>query len=291
MKYLSSLRLRTLPLSMSGIILGSGLAYPLVKVSADGITPHFWLVFCLAIITTLSLQILSNLSNELGDALMGTDNEQHGRKAYGMQAGLISPQEMKWMISLFIAMSIIFGTALVRVAFGTLLGVNSAVFLALGALAIVGAMTYTLGKHNYGYKGLGDLGVFLFFGLLSTMGAFYLQTLTLTAEVIVAAIAIAMPNVGVLNLNNIRDIDNDIKHGKRTLASRLGKTGGKIYHALLIAVCLALFMAIRKIWVLCAIPVLAWHIVYVFRHDGNSLDVQMPVLMFTTLAIALLALL
>ena len=272
---------------MSGIILGSGLAYPLCAES----TTQRWGIIILALLTTVCLQILSNLSNELGDALKGTDSEQQGRAAYGMQAGLITADEMKQMIVLFIGLSVAFGLQLVWNAFGTFWCMQSVVFLLLGALAIVGAMTYTLGKHNYGYKGLGDLGVFLFFGLLSTMGSFYLLAHFLTMEAVLAAVAIAMPNVGVLNLNNVRDMDNDIAHGKRTLASRLGKTGGKIYHTLLLAVCMGLFVAIGKYWTLCALPVLIWHVWYIFRHDGHDLDIQMPVLMFTTLAIAVLAIL
>ena len=279
-KFIPSLRLRTLPLSVSGIILGTFLS-----AEVD------WYVFAWAVLTTLSLQILSNLSNELGDALKGTDTEQQGRAAYGMQAGMITVHEMKTMIVLFIFLSIVFGGALVLTAFDTFLCVPAAVFLGLGALAIIGAMTYTLGKHNYGYKGLGDLGVFLFFGLLSTMGSYYLQTKSLTIEVVVAAVAIAMPNVGVLNLNNIRDIDNDLKHGKRTMAARLGKTGAKIYHALLLTVSIGLFVCLQKWWVLLALPVLIWHVWYIFRHEGHDLDLQMPVLMFTTLAIAVLAVL
>lgn len=277
-KYIPSLRLRTLPLSVSGIILGSFMA-----ATVD------WFVFSWAILTTLCLQILSNLSNELGDALKGTDAEQQGRAAYGMQAGTITIEEMKKMIVVFIFLSVVFGGALILTAFDTFLCLPAAVFFVLGALAIAGAMTYTLGKHNYGYKGLGDLGVFLFFGLLSTMGSYYLQTKMLTTEVVLAAVAIAMPNVGVLNLNNIRDIDNDLKHGKRTLAARLGKKGGKIYHALLLAVCFGLFVYLQRWWVLCALPVIIWHVWYIFRHDGQQLDKQMPVLMFTTLAIAFLA--
>ncbi|MBQ7530160.1 MAG: 1,4-dihydroxy-2-naphthoate octaprenyltransferase [Paludibacteraceae bacterium] len=278
-KYIPSLRLRTLPLSMSGIILGTGLARPGID----------WFVFGCAILTTLSLQILSNLSNELGDAQRGTDAEQQGRAAYGLQTGDLTLPEMKTMIILFIVLSIVFGSALVLTAFGTFLCVKSAVFLGLGALAIIGAMTYTLGKHNYGYNGWGDLGVFLFFGLLSTMGSFYLQTQTMTAEVVLAAVAIAMPIVGVLNLNNVRDMDNDVLHGKRTFASRLGKTGGKMYHVCLLAICFALFVWLQKYWVLCALPVLVWHVWYIFRHEGHELDLQMPVLMFTTIAIACLA--
>ena len=163
--YITSLRLRTLPLSVAGIILGSGLA---------GFC-HIG-VFALAVCTALCLQILSNLSNELGDAQKGTDADQHGREAYGLQAGTITQKQMKGMILLFIGLAIVSGLALLWAAFGSLLCTQSLAFIGLGALAIIGAMTYTLGKHSYGYIGLGDLGVFLFFGLLSTIGSYYLQT-------------------------------------------------------------------------------------------------------------------
>lgn len=277
-KYIASLRLRTLPLSMSGIILGAGLAWPID-----------WYVFAWSILTTLSLQILTNLSNELGDAQRGTDSDQEGRAALGLQTGAITEQQMRTMIILFIFLSMVFGGALILTAFDTFLCVPAAVFLGLGALAIVGAMTYTLGKHNYGYKGFGDLGVFLFFGLLSTMGSYYLQAKTMTMEVVLAAVAIAMPIVGVLNLNNIRDMDNDLKHGKLTFASRLGKTGGKIYQTLMLAVCYGLFVYLGRYWVLCTLPIIIWHVWYIFRHEGSKLDLQMPVLMFTTIIIAILA--
>lgn len=280
--YIQSLRLRTLPLSVSGIILGSGLAY---------FSPfNFHLsTFILAICTTLSLQILSNLSNELGDALKGTDAEQQGREAYGLQAGTITMQQMKGMIGLFIGSSIVFGTALIYCAFGTLLCWHSGLFLLLGLAAIIGAMTYTLGKHNYGYKGYGDLGVFLFFGLLSTCGAYYLQTQNLTWEVAVCGAAIGLPCVGVLNLNNIRDMANDRIHGKRTFASLLGPTGGRKYHTFLLIGCLALFTLYGHYWTLCIAPVWAWHLWYVWTHT-EKLDKQMPVLMLTTLIVSILAL-
>ena len=226
--YIQSLRLRTLPLSVSGIILGTGLAYPQVN----------GLVFALAICTTLSLQILSNLSNELGDAIKGTDTNQQGREAYGLQAGTITMPQMRNMILLFIGLCIVFGTALIWTAFGTLFSEQSWVFLGLGALAIIGAIKYTLGKHSYGYIGLGDLGVFLFFGLLSTIGGYYLQTQTLTTEIVALGAAIGLPCVGVLNLNNIRDMQHDIEFGKRTLASLLGPIGARIYHTALLVGCL-----------------------------------------------------
>lgn len=274
--YIQSLRIRTLPLSVAGIVLGTGLA-----------GWSNWLVFGLAVATTLCLQILSNLSNELGDALKGTDADQQGREAYGLQAGTITVKQMKGMIIFFIGLSMIFGTALVYASL-PLFSVPFFVFLGLGVLAIVGAMTYTLGKHSYGYKGLGDLGVFLFFGLLSTLGGYYLQTQTLSAEVVWCGVAIGLPCVGVLNLNNIRDMMHDREHSKRTFASLLGPLGAHIYHYLLLFACLLIFICLGHYWVACVTPIWVWHIRYIGTHTGRELDLQMPVLMFSTLLVAML---
>lgn len=284
--YLQSIRVRTLPLSVSGIILGTGLA-----VLDESVVRDHWslVIFALAICTTLSLQILSNLANELGDALKGTDADQHGRAAYGLQSGKITRTQITRMIALFAVLSVLFGVALIWVSFGSLFCTQSLIFIGLGALAMIGAVTYTLGKHSYGYMGLGDLGVFLFFGLLSTWGAFYLQTQTLTTEVLWSGIAIALPCVGVLNLNNIRDMTNDRKHGKRTFASLLGPTGARVYHTMLLVGCISIFVAFGHYWTLCILPVWAWHLGYVWTHH-QKLDRHMPVLMFTTLVVTILAL-
>ena len=280
--YIQSLRLRTLPLSVSGIILGSGLAY------LSTFTFHLS-TFILAILTTLSLQILSNLCNELGDAQKGTDSEQKEREAYGLQAGTITTRQMKGMIWLFLGLCVMFGTALIYSAFGTLFNIQSLGFIILGLLAILGAIKYTLGKHSYGYMGLGDLGVFLFFGLLSTMGAFYLQTQTMNWEAACCGAAIGFPCVGVLNLNNIRDMANDRVHGKRTFASLLGPTGARVYHTGLLVGCLTIFALYGHWWTLCVLPIWAWHLWYVWTHK-EGLDKQMPVLMFSTLIVSILAL-
>lgn len=281
-------------MSVSGIILGTGLA---VRDSLSGMTPAGWLIFALAILTTLSLQILSNLSNELGDARKGTDADQHGRAAYGLQAGTITERQMKTMIWLFVGLCVLFGTALVWSAFSgedQIINqkseiINSLSFLGLGLLAIIGAVTYTLGKHSYGYMGLGDLGVFVFFGLLSTLGAYYLQVQSLTWEVVWCGAAIGFPCVGVLNLNNIRDMKNDRLHGKHTFASLLGQTGARVYHTCLLTGCLSIFALYGHWWTLCILPVWAWHLWYVWSH-GEKLDKQMPVLMFSALIVSILAL-
>ena len=149
--YIQSLRLRTLPLSVAGIIMGTGLTVPDWRLEIGDW--RFWSVFALAVLTALCLQILSNLSNELGDALKGTDADQHGREAYGLQSGTITVKQMQRMISLFIGLSMLSGVALIYSAFGTLNCDQSWIFLGLGALAIIGAIKYTLGKHSYGYMG------------------------------------------------------------------------------------------------------------------------------------------
>ena len=288
--YIQSLRLRTLPLSVSGIIVGCGLAYNLMPAANHSFgVCGFWLIFILAIATTLSLQILSNLANELGDALKGTDADQHGREAYGLQAGTLTQRRIVFLIWFFGCLSVVCGTALIYVSFGSLWCPQSLTFFGLGLLAVIGAVTYTLGRHSYGYMGLGDLGVFLFFGLLSTLGSFYLVAQTLTAEALACAVAVGLPCVGVLNLNNIRDMQNDRVHGKRTFASLLGPVGARVYHTLLLLGALVVMVLFGHYWTLCILPFWAWHLWFVWTHH-ERLDTHMPVLMFTTLMFAVLML-
>lgn len=287
--YIQSFRLRTLPLSMSGIILGSGLAAKYMHASGNSFSIHEWIVFALAMCTTISLQILSNLCNELGDDQKGTDLFQEERVPYGLQAGTITVEQMKKVIWLFVGICAIFGTALIYSAFGTLFNMQSLGFTALGLLAIIGAVTYTLGKHSYGYYGLGDLGVFIFFGLVSTMGSFYLLTQTMNWDVFWSGVAIGLPCVSVLNLNNIRDMENDIEHGKRTFASLLGPIGARIYQLVLLLGSLVIFAVLGNYWVTAVLPVWAWHVGFVGAND-EGLDKHMPILMITTFLAAILAL-
>ena len=278
-KYIQSFRLRTLPLSISGIILGTAIAYPKIDV---------W-VFILAILTTLSLQILSNLANELGDARHGTDEQQEGRVAYGLQAGAISEQQMVRCIVVFSFLSAIFGVLLIYSSFGTLFALYPLIFLLLGLLAIIAALKYTLGKKPYGYQGFGDLSVFIFFGLVSTLGAFFLQTQTLTWQATWLAVAIGLPIVAVLNLNNIRDMENDIKYGKRTLASRLGSRNAKVYHTIILLIPFLIFVLLKSYIPIILLPVFIIHIWIVWHTSGKRLDKQMPLLSLSTLGLALMA--
>lgn len=278
-KYIQSFRLRTLPLSISGIILGTAIAYPKIDV---------W-VFILAILTTLSLQILSNLANELGDARHGTDEQQEGRVAYGLQAGAISEQQMVRCIVVFSFLSAIFGVLLIYSSFGTLFALYPLIFLLLGLLAIIAALKYTLGKKPYGYQGFGDLSVFIFFGLVSTLGAFFLQTQTLTWQATWLAVAIGLPIVAVLNLNNIRDMENDVKYGKRTLASRLGSRNAKVYHTIILLIPFLIFVLLQSYLPIILLPIFIIHIWIVWHTSGKRLDKQMPLLSLSTLGLALMA--
>lgn len=277
--YINSFRLRTLPLSMSGIILGTFLSPNVIR----------WEVFLFAILTVLCLQILTNLCNELGDARRGTDTEQSGRVAYSLQQGLITEEGLKRCIYIFSVLAAIMGTILVWLTFGTLFCTESYVFLALGAAAIVAAITYTLGSHAYGYHGFGDVSVFLFFGLLSVIGAYYLQCRTWNWMIIAPACTVGLLSVGVLNLNNIRDMSNDVEHGKFTLASYLGVKAAKYMQSVIVLIA-PLFMLVIPIYSsLLALPVMACHVRYLWKHNGSDLDKYMPIIVFTTLLLSIFA--
>jgi 1,4-dihydroxy-2-naphthoate octaprenyltransferase len=224
--WLVSFRLRTLPLSLSAIILGSLLAA--YKKS------FHWDIFFLAVLTTLFLQILSNLANDYGDTVTGVDNKERVGPQRSLQSGVISLQQMKTAIITFIILSLISGISLIIVALKGLGLTYSLAFFGLGVAAIIAALKYTMGKNPYGYAGLGDVFVFLFFGLTGVMGSYYLHTHVLTYMELLPAIAIGCFSTGVLNLNNLRDSVNDAAFGKQTVVVRLGEKNAKVYHSVLL---------------------------------------------------------
>ncbi|MFH6772224.1 1,4-dihydroxy-2-naphthoate octaprenyltransferase [Gaetbulibacter aestuarii] len=230
--WVNSMRLRTLPLSVSGIILASCLA------AREG---YFsWTIFILAILTTLSFQILSNLANDYGDGLKGTDNEQRIGPERAIQSGKITPKEMRTGIIINVILALIFSVILIFTAFGTSHGVLVLIFLILGIASIAAAIKYTVGNSAYGYHGLGDIFVFIFFGLVSVIGGYVLFAKSLTSIVYLPAVVIGLLSAGVLNLNNLRDIVSDEASNKNTLAVKLGVKSTKIYHNVLIISALAL---------------------------------------------------
>ncbi len=223
--WIAAARLRTLPLAFSSILLGTFLA------AAQG---HFngWILM-LSLITTLCYQVLSNYANDYGDGVKGTDSNRDG-EARAVASGLISAAQMKKAVILFAILSLIFGTGLSFLATQSLSIWVGAGFGFLGLLAVIAAITYTVGKRAYGYNALGDLAVLIFFGWIGVVGSHFLQTATFDWHVFLPATSVGFLAMGVLNLNNMRDLDKDKSNGKITLAVKLGLRGAKIYHGALL---------------------------------------------------------
>jgi 1,4-dihydroxy-2-naphthoate octaprenyltransferase len=224
--WISACRLRTLPLSISGAIVGSGIAYSRGFFDSS--------VFALTIATTLSLQILSNLANDYGDGIKGTDNENRIGPERALQSGKISPKQMRNAIIFNVISCLILVISLIYTAFGAKQFLTSLVFICLGILAIVAAIKYTVGASAYGYKALGDVMVFLFFGWLSVLGTYFLYSKQIDFLMVLPASTIGLLSAGVLNLNNMRDIESDKLSNKQTLAGYLGSKQSKTYHQLLV---------------------------------------------------------
>lgn len=220
--WLKAARLRTLPLALSGIMMGSALAafYGAFSLS----------VFLLAMITATLIQVFSNFANDYGDFQKGTDNHQRLGPTRTLQGGEITPAEMKKGMCLVGGLSFILGIALVYVGTWQFSPLAFFCFLGLGLLALLAAYFYTAGRKSYGYIGLGDLSVFLFFGLLPVIGVFFLHTNFFETAVILPAVSMGLFSAGVLNLNNMRDINNDNASGKITMAVQLGSRNSRIYH-------------------------------------------------------------
>lgn len=286
--YIKSLRLRTLPLSISGILAGSFLAYSTSYFNTG--------VFVLAMFTTVFLQILSNVSNEYGDAQNGADNAGRVGPIRSLQSGVLSLKDFRKMIILFVSLSMISGALLVWFSFGAFFCLEGLIMLFLGALAIIAAIKYTIGENNYGYKGLGDAAVFIFFGLVSCAGVYYLATHTIKPAIFLPASGIGLLSVGVLNVNNIRDRQNDQKSGKNTMVVKMGEKRAKIYHLTLITaawICFIIYSVFHASnlsnWIyLLLLPVFALHLLAVFRFSEHKLDDQLRNLSLATLLLSIL---
>lgn len=218
--WLHAVRLRTLPLALSSILMGSILAANQGSFRLE--------VFILAAITTIFLQILSNLSNDYGDSIHGADNQERKGPIRAVQSGIISLASMKKAMILFAFLSFASGLSLLYISLNDWL--LFFIFLGLGALAIIAAITYTSGTKPYGYAGLGDLSVFIFFGLIGVSGTYFLHTLSFNWVNIFPAISLGLFSTTVLNINNIRDIESDTKAGKKSIPVRIGKTSSLIYN-------------------------------------------------------------
>ena len=284
--WIQAARLRTLPLSISGIIVGSAYAY------YQGFTD--WRIVVLALLTTLGLQILSNYANDYGDGIKGTDVNRIGEKRL-VAAGVVSASQMKKAVIITASITFILAVALIYIAFGKENFALSLIFILLGIGSIGSAIKYTVGSNAYGYSGFGDLFVFIFFGLVSVIGSNFLFTHFIDWTLFFPAIAIGLLSVAVLNLNNMRDIENDRIAGKNTLVVKMGLEKAKKYHYTLISIALVLFIffsgmiAIKMYIYLPIILVLAMHLKTVKKSKKyEDFDPELKKVALSTFALSLL---
>jgi len=287
--WVNAARLRTLPLSISGILVGTVLA------AYQG---YFNIaVFSLALGTTLGLQILSNFANDYGDGMKGTDNEDRVGPARALQSGLISPREMKQGIVATAAATLFLAILLIYTAFGSENFYFAILFFILGVAAIAAAIKYTIGSSAYGYRGLGDVFVFIFFGLVAVYGSYFLYSQQLNWTILLPACSIGFLSAGVLNLNNMRDRLSDKSAGKNTLVVKMGDKKAKNYHYSLIIgaiLCLLVFSVLTSgdlndyIYVFGFIPLLLHLKRVVQNEDPALLDPELKILALTTFFISVL---
>lgn len=238
--WILSLRLKTLPLACCGIVLGASLA------AADSAGVWHWGTALAALVTALLLQIVANLANDYGDYVKAADSPERLGPQRGIQLGLIRPAQLQNAIVWASGFAALSGLALVRLSCQSL--AELFVFLGLGLFSLVAAITYTVGRHAYGYRGLGDFSVLVFFGWVSVAGSFYLLSKGFDLRVLMPATACGLLSVLVLNVNNLREMEEDKKHGKITLAVRLGARGARRYHIALLLAALALLAASAWMW-------------------------------------------
>ena len=283
-----SMRLRTLPLSLAGISLG------IMFACGEHSVP--WYVIVLTLLTTVSLQILSNMSNELGDWLSGVDGAGREGPKYGIEGGGLTEDEMRSCIRITVLACCILGLGMIRASFKTIFRIESECLIVLGAAAIWAAMHYTLGKKPYGYRGLGDIFVFLFFGLVPVIGGYFVCAHIIEPTTLIPGAAIGLFSVGVLNVNNMRDMKSDA--GTRiTVPLKLGEHKAKIYHTTLITggwlLMLIYTILFSNGWTpylyVITLPLYAKHLAGVWKHSDRELDPMLPMLVVSTFVFALLA--
>ncbi|QNM86861.1 1,4-dihydroxy-2-naphthoate octaprenyltransferase [Polaribacter pectinis] len=303
--YIKAARLRTLPLSISGIIVGSVLGNQdsfqykssLISYCDFGCptilqSPIFWL----AILTTIGFQVLSNFANDYGDGVKGSDKNRTG-EARMVASGAITPKQMKTAMIITTIITLIIALLLIYVSFGKENFGFSILFFGLGIASIAAAIKYTVGKSAYGYSGLGDIFVFLFFGLLSVVGSYFLYTKHINFKIFLPAISIGLLSAAVLNLNNMRDQIEDKKNNKNTLVVKLGSQKAKMYHyaliigaliAAIVYVQLNYYSPLQYLFLIAFIP-LAINIVVVAKNIIHSeLDSELKKVALSTFLFAIL---
>ena len=287
--WLNAARLRTLPLSISGIFVGTALA---AYYGATNVT-----IFILALCTTIGLQVTSNFANDYGDGVKGTDGDDRIGPKRALQSGLLTAAELKRGIYISIVINAVLIISLIFISFGIKDVLYPVLFLVLGALAIWAAIKYTVGKSAYGYQGLGDVFVFIFFGLVSVLGSMFLYLKFIDLFAVLPAIAIGLLSVGVLNLNNMRDIKSDTAVGKNTLAVKMGLSKAKKYHYTILVVsflCLFYFLfttnasQLRYVSLVGYLPILVHLRKVALTDKAAELDPELKKLALSTFFIAVL---
>ena len=269
--WLRAFRLRTLPLALSSIAMGGFLA---ARAGA-----FRWDIFLLCVLTTIFLQILSNLANDYGDSIHGADNIRRKGPSRAVQSGAIRPGQMRSAIIIFAILSLVSGIILLLVSFGFQWDAIL-FFFALGLLSIAAAVTYTIGRKPYGYLGLGDLSVLIFFGLVGVMGSYFLFTETISWYEVLPAMSMGLLSIAVLNINNIRDIESDRIAGKFSIPVRLGRSKAIIYHWSLLCLAIVLvcvytilrFDSLLQFIFMLAIPLFIRNAMAVSRKPAELLD-------------------
>lgn len=296
--WIEAARVRTLPLSVSGILVGS--FYALSKPTESVLTPtqvFSWKIFGLLMLTTIGLQVLSNFANDYGDGIKGTDNEDRIGPKRALQSGVISPTAMKRAIIITAFLTFLSAVLLIYTAFGLEYLYYSLFFLVLGIIAIASAIRYTVGKSAYGYKGFGDIFVFIFFGLVSTYGSYFMFSKVIDWYLLFPAVAIGFLSVGVLNLNNMRDEASDKKAGKNTIVVKIGGAKAKQYHYFLVISAMVLLLIFgvlqhfaidQYIYLIVFLPIIT-HLLRVNRTENPAdLDPELKRLAIATFMTSLL---
>ena len=285
--WVQAARLRTLPLSVSGIIMGNALALSHNDFS--------FIIFLLSILTAIAFQIVSNFANDYGDGIKGTDNEQRIGPKRVLQQGLLTSKNLKRGILVSVLVSIILSIALIYESLGVDKLLFSVLFILLAIGAVAAAIKYTVGTNPYGYSGLGDLFVFIFFGWVSVIGSYFLQINSIDLSIVLFATSVGLLSVAVLNLNNMRDIENDLNSSKITLVVRLGGYKAKVYHFFLISIAIILFfigigeqsLLIKTIYTLVFVP-LFLHLYRVFNlKEPKQFDPELKKLALTIFFISI----
>lgn len=287
--WIEAARVRTLPLSVSGILVGSFYAMSQAYFN--------WKIVIFALSTTLGLQILSNFANDYGDGVKGTDNDDRVGPKRAIQSGAITPQAMKVAMFFMTFLTMVSALMLIYVSFKGKHLLYSLLFFVLGILAVASAIRYTVGKNPYGYRGYGDVFVFVFFGLVSTFGIYFMFSKAIDWLLLLPATAIGFLSVGVLNLNNMRDEESDRKAGKNTLVVQKGGAWAKKYHFFLVISAMVLVLAFaflnnfkfdQYIFVVAYFPMMS-HLITVYRNkQPRFLDPELKKLAISTFLLSVL---